>query len=100
MREEAEFLLARTYRDLQAPGSDACPDAEALVELVLGETPAGKRESLADHVVSCRRCSENHQILARTNEEAAPRIRAERSFPVRWVAVAAVVLAAAGAVLV
>jgi hypothetical protein len=91
-----ETALSRDYRELQTPGSDRCPDPEALAALALNETPPGQRESLADHIVACRRCSESYQILARTHQE----IRAVRSASRTWIAAAALVLLAAGAVVV
>ena len=89
-----EAALSRDYRELQTPGTDRCPDPEALASLALNETPAGQRESLADHIVACRRCSESYQILARTHQE----IGAARPARSPWIAAAALALLAAGGV--
>jgi hypothetical protein len=61
-------LLAAAYRELQGPGSDACPPAEALAALAVGERGPDS-ESVADHVVSCRRCADDMQVLLRTRAE-------------------------------
>src|SRR5437762_670503 len=84
--EERE--LARAYRELQQAGSGGCPDAETLAGLVLKDVPPEKREALADHVVSCRRCSEDYQILSRTDVEASPLRR--RLDPRAWIAAAGI----------
>lgn len=90
--------LARAYRELQQAGSGGCPDAETLAGLALKDVPPEKREALADHVVSCRRCSEDYQILSRTNAEAAPM---GRPLAARiWIAAAVILLAVAGGVFV
>jgi hypothetical protein len=89
-----EAALSRDYRELQTPGTDQCPSLEELASLALRETPAGQRESLADHIVACRRCSESYQILARTHQEIAG-ARPARS---PWIAAAALALLAAGGV--
>ncbi|HKF44801.1 MAG TPA: hypothetical protein VKJ00_07815 [Thermoanaerobaculia bacterium] len=96
---EAEEALTRAYRDLQTPGSERCLDAEALADLALGEPPPLEQDRLADHVVSCRRCSENFQILARTHREVSRESRPARSARLRWAAAAAVLVAAVGAAL-
>lgn len=93
-------MLARAYRELQIPGSDQCPDADALAALAVGETPTGEREGLADHVVSCRRCSESYQILTRTHERASRQGSGARSLHLGWIAAAAIALVAAGGLIV
>jgi len=82
-------ILSAAYRDLQGPGSASCPSAEALAALALGERPAD-RERLADHVVSCRRCSEDMQTLLRTHDEATAARRPSRAWPWLFAAAAAV----------
>jgi hypothetical protein len=91
--------LSQTYRDLQGAGSDQCPSAEALATVAVGDAPASDRDRIADHAVSCRRCSEDLQILMRTHLEAqaapAPRRLAHRT----WIAAAAIAAIAVGALL-
>jgi len=92
-----EAALKESYRRLQTGGSDGCPTAEALAALAIGE-PADDRDRLADHIVSCIPCSEAYQILARTHAESQKTF--ERGLPRRvWLAAAAVLIAAAGAIL-
>jgi hypothetical protein len=93
--------LSQTYRDLQGAGSDQCPSAEALAAAAVGDAPASERDRIADHAVSCRRCSEDLQILMRTHLEATGASAAPR--PMRrmmWLSAAAVAVIAAGAVFV
>ena len=97
-RAEPEAALLQAYRELQQSGSGGCPDAEALVGLVLKDVPPEEREALADHVVSCRRCSEDYQILSRTHVEASPMRR--RLDPRAWIAAAVILFAVAGGVFV
>jgi len=61
--------LQEAYRGLQAAGSEQCPGDEELAGLVLGEGPAERRAALADHVVGCRRCTENARILFEVRQE-------------------------------
>lgn len=96
-RAESQELL-RAYRELQLAGSGGCPDAETLAGLVLNDVPPEKREALADHVVSCRRCSEDYQVLSRTHARAAPIRR--RLDPRGWIAAAVILFAVAGGVFV
>ena len=98
-REPEDTLLARAYRELQIPGSDQCPDADALAALAVGETPTGEREGLADHVVSCRRCSESYRSGA-DSRAGVPTRAGARSWHPGWIAAAAIALVAAGGVIV
>jgi hypothetical protein len=53
----------QAYRDLQSRGSPSCPPDDRLIALVLHEDPGVERAQLADHIVSCRRCTALCQIL-------------------------------------
>ena len=93
--------LSQTYRDLQGAGSDQCPSAEARAGVAVGEAPEPDRDRIADHAVSCRRCSEDLQILMRTHLEAAGAPAAPRTIRrMMWLSAAAIAVIAAGAVLV
>jgi hypothetical protein len=94
--------LTDAYRRIQEPGSPACPTPESLTDLALGATLGEERARLADHVVSCRRCSEGVQILLATNREARRELGAARSGRLRWLALAAATVLAvlAGGLLV
>ena len=89
-------LLRQAHEGLRSPGSAACPDAEDLAALAIGET--ANRERIADHVVSCRRCGANYRILLDLHKEASPPLR-PRVSALAWIAVASVALAAAAGVL-
>lgn len=95
-RAEPAAALRQAYRELQQAGSGGCPDAETLAGLVLKDVPPETREALADHVVSCRRCSEDYQILSRTHSESH---RSRRPF-LAWAVAAALALFGAGALFV
>lgn len=90
--------LGEVYRRLQAPGSPACPAPERLADLVLGQVSGEERERLADHVVACRRCSEDARILLETHREARGELGAE-AVPGRrrWFALAAAAVLAVAA---
>ncbi len=62
--------LSQSYRSMQRSGSDGCPPPDRLTDLAVGEELEAERAVLADHVVSCRRCSEDLQILLRTHAVA------------------------------
>ena len=88
--------LRDAFRGLQTEGSPSCPPDEELVSLVLGEVSRERRDALADHVVSCRRCADGVRILYETHREASG---ARHGAPARrWlsVAAAAAVLAIVG----
>src|SRR5215470_14258937 len=91
--------LSQTYRDLQEPGSDRCPSAEELASVAMGDAPGGDRDRIADHAVSCRRCTENLQILMRTHLEAAGTPEPRKLASLTWIAAAAIAAIAIGAVL-
>ena len=91
-----EASLRDAYRGLQSGGSESCPSAETLASLALNE-PLPERERLGDHVVSCRRCAEDYQILALTHSET--RLASGRARRGAWMAAAAAVAVAAAAVL-
>lgn len=63
-----------TYRRLQSEGTPSCPGTERLCALVLGELAEKERLELADHVVSCKRCSETMRDLLELHGEAAPEL--------------------------
>ena len=85
--------LHDAFRALQTEGSPSCPPDEELVSLVLGELTGDRRDSLADHVVSCRLCADGVRILYETHREASG---ARLGAPVRrWISVAAVAAALA-----
>jgi hypothetical protein len=91
-------LLRQANEGLRSPGSAACPDADELAALAVGQT--ANRERIADHVVSCRQCGADYRILLELHKEASPPLR-PRASALAWLAVASVVLAAAaGALLV
>ena len=93
--------LSDAYRRVQEPGSPACPTPEILAGLALGTTAGEERVRVADHVVACRRCSEDVQILLATNREARRELDAPSGRRRRLAVAAAVVLAVlAGGLLV
>jgi hypothetical protein len=59
----------QAYRDLQGRGSPSCPPDERLIALVLHEDQSAEREPLADHLVSCRRCTDFYQLLLRVHRD-------------------------------
>lgn len=59
----------QAYRDLQSRGSPSCPPDNHLIALVLHEHPGTEQEQLADHIVSCRRCTDLYQILLRVHRD-------------------------------
>src|SRR5262249_61691505 len=76
-RQEPETAdLRRAYRDLQEPGSGTCPAPETLAALATGELAGEERLRVADHVVRCRSCTDNAQILMQTDAEAGGARRA------------------------
>ncbi len=78
--------LSRAYRSTQSSGSQACPPAERLTDLAVGDLLEAERALLADHVVSCRRCTDDLQILQRTHAVAGVGRRSARA---GWLAAAA-----------
>jgi hypothetical protein len=90
--------LREAYRALQGEGSPACPSDDELAGLVLGEDAEARRTALADHVVSCRRCSESVAILLETHREisgdgrTAPAARRRRWLSLAAAAAALVVI--------
>lgn len=88
--------LRRIYRRLQGPGDQRCPPPEILVQLVLGEATDERRSGLADHVVACRRCSEDYAMLRETHAAASRELavppRDSRAPRGRLAAIAAVCL--------
>lgn len=91
--------LRRTYRAVQEPGSEACPTPEALAALATGELAGDERQQIADHVVRCRACSENAQILLQAHAESGGRPRAGRLAVIAGLAAAAAVVLVAGRLL-
>ena len=65
--------LRRTYRALQNSGPEGCPPPDALTALAAGDLGGEERRKIADHVVRCRACSDNTQILMQTHAAAAGR---------------------------
>ncbi len=93
--------LQKAYRELQTPGSAECPKTEDLAGMALGEIAGEPRSHIADHIVACRKCSEDYRILLDTHAEASSRLPGARSRLWRRTALAAgVALALAGTVLV
>ena len=70
-RDSAEEGLRRAYREVQSAGGPGCPSPDTLTALVLDQDVAPGREALADHIVSCRRCAEDYQLLSRTHAEVS-----------------------------
>ena len=62
-------LWREAYRSLQSHGSPSCPPDDRLIALVLHEHQSAGREQLADHIVSCRRCTDLYQILLRVHRD-------------------------------
>ena len=58
LSKEQLALLRASYQQTMSEGSQACPDDETLVTLVLGD---GERTAVADHVVACRRCTDRYR---------------------------------------
>ena len=59
----------QAYRDLQSHGSPSCPPDDHLIALVLHERPCAEREQLADHIVSCRRCTDLYRLLLHVHRD-------------------------------
>jgi hypothetical protein len=59
----------QAYRHLQGRGSPSCPSDDRLIDLVLHEHACAEREQLADHIVSCCRCTALCQILLRVHRD-------------------------------
>ena len=95
-------FLKAAYRDLQDPGPGGCPLPDALVALAIGErSPDSAR--VADHVLVCRRCTDDLQLLLRTHAEASAAGLASRSTVRPWLfaaAAAALALVLGGVLLV
>jgi hypothetical protein len=92
---ETEALRA-LYRRLQGPGDQGCPPSEILVQLVVGDATGEERARLVDHVVACRRCSEDYAMLRETHAAASRELavpsRVSRATRGRLAALAAVCL--------
>jgi hypothetical protein len=72
--EDRELRAWRAaYREIQRPGTDACPADDELAGLATGETAGEERLALADHVAGCRRCSESLRDLLELDREASRR---------------------------
>ena len=97
-RDLLESALRESYRRLQSEGTAACPTSETLAALAIGE-PVPEREEIADHIVSCRRCGPDYQILLRTHAHSQAALgRSRIRLPV-WISAAAALVAAAGGIL-
>jgi hypothetical protein len=59
-----------------------------------------EREKFADHIVSCRRCGPDYQILLRTHAHSQAALSQGRMSRPVWITAAAVLIAAAGAILI
>ncbi len=70
-----------------------------MTELAVGDLSGPERERLADHVVACRRCSEQYQILARTHAQALGQQSRTRAL-LPWITAAGIAIAAAAGVLI
>jgi hypothetical protein len=101
-REPETADLRRAYRDLQEAASGACPPPETLAALATGELAGEERQRLADHVVRCRSCTDNTQILMQTDAEAggARRAAGTRVARASGLLAAAVAFLVAGGILV
>jgi hypothetical protein len=100
-RDLLESALRESYRRLQSEGAAACPAPETLAALAIGE-PVPEREKIADHIVSCRRCGPDYQILLRTHahsQAALGRGRIRHPVWISAISAAAVLVAAAGGIL-
>jgi len=56
-RGAPENALRGAFVEAQEPGGASCPDETMLAALALSELPPPQASSIADHAVSCRRCS-------------------------------------------
>jgi hypothetical protein len=92
-----EPALRQSYRELQGEGSSQCPDAETLAALAIGES-VPEKERVADHVVSCRRCAADYQILARTHARSKAEVGRSGKMVRLGISAAAVLIAALGGV--
>jgi hypothetical protein len=92
--------LRRAYAALLQPGTPACPTPETLAGGILGELSADERLRLADHVVGCRRCSDDWRILDETHATASPRRSRVRPLALVGAAAAMLLVAMAGVLLV
>ena len=81
--------LQDAYRALQHEGSSACPSDDELAGLVVGDVDDARRALLADHVVSCRRCTESAAILFETHRETSGAGRAAPIARRLWFSLAA-----------
>jgi hypothetical protein len=59
----------QAYRDLQSRGSARCPPDDQLIDLALHKHSGNEREQLADHIVSCRRCTDLYRLLVHAHRD-------------------------------
>jgi len=70
------------------------PEPEQLAKLVSGEMPEAERLTLLEHVLRCKTCKPELELLRAANEGA--RAVERRSFPTYWMALAAAALILVG----
>jgi hypothetical protein len=89
--------MTSSGEDPRTAGAGACPGAEALAALAMGEGEPDERRAVADHVVACAACAADFRLLRELHHEALPAAPRDRR-PARraWLATAAA--AAVGAV--
>jgi len=90
--ERERAALRAAYRTLQTERSESCPDAETLAALVVGDLEGEARARCANHVPTCRSCSDDYRSLAEIHARASTELR-PRS-PRRILPIAAAVAAA------
>ncbi len=100
--EIVEAAAARVWAKLQAASAEeqhairSCADFQALIPAYRsGDLSDARATLLADHLHQCVACRRVYEGRVKTMPAPQPRTAAAR-YPVRWVAAAAVVVAAAG----
>ncbi len=97
--ERDATALRAAYRTLQSERSASCPSAETLAALVIGDLEGDARSRCGDHVASCRPCAEDYRDLLEVHALASKRLSARPALRTLAIAAAAVLLAAAGALI-
>ena len=85
MSEQATDSELESWRMAFREGRSArgidCPDEDSLVRFVLGEVQGSERERLASHLVQCRACGRDWQLLRQVHAEARQELAQARP---RW----------------